>query len=32
VYVTLEPTAKAGERPKGQKILSAFLGTQANHP
>jgi hypothetical protein len=32
VYVTLEPTAKAGEKPKGQKILTAFLGTQANHP
>jgi hypothetical protein len=32
VYVTLEPTAKAGEKPKGQKILSAFLGTPANHP
>jgi hypothetical protein len=32
VYVTLEPTAKPGEKPKGQKILSAFLGTQANHP
>ena len=32
VYVTLEPTAKPGEKPKGQKILTAFLGTQANHP
>jgi hypothetical protein len=32
VYVTLEPTAKAGEKPRGQKILTAFLGTQANHP
>jgi hypothetical protein len=32
VYVTLEPTTKAGEKPKGQKILTAFLGTQANHP
>jgi hypothetical protein len=32
VYVTLEPTAKPGEKPKGQKILSAFLGTPANHP
>jgi len=32
VYVTLEPTPTAGERPKGQKILTAFLGTPANHP
>jgi hypothetical protein len=32
VYVTLEPTSKAGERPQGKRILSAFLGTQANHP
>jgi len=32
VYVTLEPTAKPGDKPKGQKILTAFLGTQANHP
>lgn len=32
VYVTLEPKAKPGEKPKGQKILTAFLGTQANHP
>ena len=32
VYVTLEPTPNAGEKPKGQKILTAFLGTPANHP
>src|SRR5271170_1512997 len=32
VYVTLEPTSKPGERPQGKRILSAFLGTQANHP
>ncbi len=32
VYVTLEPTPTAGEKPKGQKILTAFLGTPANHP
>jgi hypothetical protein len=32
VYVTLEPTTKPGEKPKGQKILTAFLGTPANHP
>jgi hypothetical protein len=32
VYVTLEPTAKPGEKPEGHKILTAFLGTQANHP
>ena len=32
VYVTLEPNAKPGEKPKGQKILTAYLGTPANHP
>jgi hypothetical protein len=32
VYVTLEPTSNPGERPQGKRILSAFLGTQANHP
>jgi len=32
VYVTLEPTPTAGEKPKGQKILTAFLGTPPNHP
>ena len=32
VYVTLEPNARPGEKPKGDKILTAFLGTPANHP
>jgi hypothetical protein len=33
VFVTLEPTdqTKAG-RPSGKRLLSAFLGTPANHP
>jgi hypothetical protein len=32
VFVTLEPTGKAGERPSGKRLLTAFLGTAANHP
>ena len=32
VYVTLEPTDRPGDKPKGQKLLNAFLGTPANHP
>ena len=32
VYVTLEPNEKPGDKPKGKKLLSAFLGTPANHP
>jgi hypothetical protein len=32
VYVTLEPTGKPGDKPKGKKLLNAFLGTPANHP
>jgi len=32
VYVTLEPNGKPGDKPKGKKILNAYLGTQANHP
>ena len=32
VYVTLEPTGTPGRNPKGQKLLSAFLGTAPNHP
>jgi len=32
VYVTLEPADKSGIRPSGKKILSAYLGTPANHP
>jgi anti-sigma factor ChrR (cupin superfamily) len=32
VFVTLEPREGAGEKPRGRKILYAFLGGQANHP
>ena len=32
VYVTLEPSDKPGEKPRGKKLLNAFLGTPANHP
>jgi hypothetical protein len=32
VFVTLEPTGQAGERPSGKRLLTAFLGTAANHP
>jgi hypothetical protein len=32
VYVTLEPNARPGEKPRGDKILTAYLGTPANHP
>jgi hypothetical protein len=32
VFVTLEPHGGDGEKPRGQKILYAFLGGQANHP
>jgi hypothetical protein len=31
VFVTLEP-GQAGERPSGKRLLTAFLGTAANHP
>jgi hypothetical protein len=31
VYVTVEP-APGRDRPSGQKLLYAYLGTQANHP
>lgn len=32
VFVTLEPSGKAGERPSGKRLLTAFLGTAPNHP
>jgi len=32
VFVTLEPTGEAGERPSGKRLLTAFLGTAPNHP
>lgn len=32
VFVTLEPTGQAGERPSSKRLLTAFLGTAANHP
>lgn len=32
VYVTLEPSDEPGEKPRGKKLLKAFLGTPANHP
>ena len=32
VFVTLEPMGEAGERPSGKRLLTAFLGTAANHP
>ena len=32
VFVTLERTGQAGERPSGKRLLTAFLNTAANHP
>jgi hypothetical protein len=32
VFVTLEPHGGDNEKPRGQRILYAFLGGQANHP
>lgn len=32
VFVTLEPLGKPGDSPTGRKLLSAYLGTTANHP
>jgi hypothetical protein len=32
VFVTLEPTGQPGEHPSGKRLLTAFLGTAANHP
>ena len=32
VFITLEPTDKPGLHPSGKKLLSAYLGSPANHP
>jgi hypothetical protein len=32
VFVTLEPTEEPGKLPTGKRLLSAFLGSPANHP
>jgi hypothetical protein len=32
VFVTLEPTERPGKHPTGTRLLSAFLGSPANHP
>jgi len=32
VFVTLEPHDGGSEKPRGHKILYAFLSGQANHP
>jgi hypothetical protein len=32
VFVTVEPAGKLGPRPRGKKILSAYLGGPVNHP
>jgi hypothetical protein len=32
VYVTLEPSDHPGDKPKGTKLLNAYLGTPPNHP
>jgi hypothetical protein len=32
VFVTLEPPGSAGDKPRGEKILYAFLSGHANHP
>jgi hypothetical protein len=32
VFVTLEPSDHPGAHPRGRKLLSAYLGTPANHP
>lgn len=32
VFVTTEPNEKPSARPRGKPLLSAFLGTAANHP
>jgi len=32
VFVTLEKTDDSGEAPTGKKLLSAYLGSPANHP
>jgi hypothetical protein len=32
VFVTVEAVGKLGPRPRGKRILSAYLGSPANHP
>jgi len=32
VFVTLEPHGASSDKPTGQKLLFAFLGSKANHP
>ena len=32
VFVTLEPRSGEGDKPRGKRILFAFLGSEANHP
>jgi len=32
VFVTLEQNGRTDLRPHGKKILSAYLGSPANHP
>jgi hypothetical protein len=32
VYVTLEPSDQPGAKPRGKRLLKAFLGTPPNHP
>ncbi len=32
VYVTLEPTNRPGDKPRGKRLLDAYLGAPANHP
>jgi Putative zinc-finger len=32
VFVTLEPTGNGASKPSGKPLLSAFLGSPANHP
>jgi len=32
VFVTLEPTGNGANKPSGKPLLSAFLGSPANHP
>jgi hypothetical protein len=32
VFVTLEPNDKPGDKPRGKKLMNAFLGTPPNHP
>jgi len=32
VFVTVEPAGKLGPRPRGKRILSAYLRSPANHP